>query len=165
MALPFEAVGVERSIKEAQAYRATKEMLKDFSKYLPVAVRFRQWVEIDKEMNGEPLEKLPDIFQRVAQYQLPWSLGLLSSPIIKTHQILTNQIRQTALWKTLSKVLQNPDYDSGLVLFNLNRCGVWCAHTTGQPSSGIYVCIPAQQTGKSNITIEPLKQWAERTFV
>lgn len=162
MRLPFEPVGIERSIKEAQAYREAKELLKEFSKHLPVPVRFGKWVEIDKEMAEEPLENLPAIFERVIQYQLPWALGLLPRPIIKTHQVLTQAIQQTLLWKALSGTLQNVEQLPALVLFNLNRCGIWCAHTTGQPSKGVYVCVPAQQNGKSNITIEPLSQWAER---
>jgi hypothetical protein len=162
--LPFQPVTAERTIKEAQRYREAKDLLKTLSKHLPVPVRLNHWIEIDKEMNGEPLDKLPAIFQRVIRYQLPWVLGILPSPAIKPREVITNALRETPLWRVLAKALQNPDDQPAVVLFHLSHCDVWVAHTTGAPTSGSYVCVPAQVTGKSNITIEPLSQWAERVF-
>lgn len=162
--LPFQPVTAERTIKEAQRYREAKDLLKRLSKHLPVPVRLNHWIEIDKEMNGESLDKLPAIFQRVIRYQFPWALDVLPSPTIKPREVITNTLRETPLWRVLAKTLQNPDDQPAVVLFHLSHCDVWVAHTTGAPTSGSYVCVPSQATGKSNIIIEPLEQWAERNF-
>jgi len=164
MNLQFKHLGgVEQTIKDAEEYREAKELLKALSKQLPTPTRLNQWLAIDKEMVEKPVEDLPAIFQRVTRQDFSWGLGLVPNPILKANQVLSDKIRNTKLWKEFGRLLMNPE-NSGkvVVLFKLNRLGVWVMHNTGVPTQGTYICIPAQQSGKNNITIEPLSQWAER---
>lgn len=164
MNLQFKHLGgVEQTIKDAEEYREAKELLKALSKQLPTPTRLNQWLEIDKEMSGSPVEELPAIFQRVTRQDFSWGLGLVPNPILKASQVLSDKLRTTRVWKEFGRLLMNPENSGKVaVLFKLNRLGVWVMHNTGAPVQGVYICVPAQQSGKTNITIEPLTQWAER---
>ena len=155
--------GIQRMLHDAQNYRVAKVMLSQLGRYLPVRVTFTKWKEIDKEMAGEELEMLPEIFQRVMQYRFPWEVALVPSPAIRPRDVLVDQsLRQTPIWRTFG-ALASKTVDTGVVVvFRVNKNGVWVMHTTNAPTSGAYVCVPAQRTGGRNIIIEPLAIWAER---
>ena len=158
--------GVSKSIKEAEEYREAKELLKSFAKYLPTPVRLSKWVELDKEMADRSVEDLPDIFQRVNTMDFSYFLKLCPSPIIKPWELISpGKIKELPIWEAFGKALTNPSntQHKALVLFRLNRLGIWVMHNMSPPTAGAFVCIPAQVNGGTNITIEPLNSWAERT--
>lgn len=165
MQIDFKRIndGLTQSLVDAQEYRAHREMLKELSKHLPVRIPFAKWRQIDTEMDGEPVEKLPDIFQRVIQYDFPWTLGIFQKPTIKSGQLLINeQLRNTPLWTFFGKLAQTGGQT--VVLFRHHHRGLWVIHNTNPPTAGLYVCVPAQSTGFNNIIIEPMEAWAERNF-
>ena len=166
--LQFQPVTLESTIKENQLYFETRDMLKALVRYLPVKVNSSKWIEIDKEMSGEENKNLPYIFKRVAQYDWPFVLRVVPAPMLKAWETLHNEkIRASAVWKIFGEALKESECDGlegAVVLFHVAHMGLWVMHNTEPPSAGLYVCIPAQVIGKSNIIIEPMKIWAERNF-
>ena len=155
--------GIQRMLHDAQQYRVAKEMLKQLGRYLPVRITFTKWKEIDKEMAGEELEMLPEIFQRVLQYRFPWEVALLPSPAIRPRDVVVDPaLRKTPIWGLFGTKAANAEAEGVVVIFRLNKNGLWVMHNTGAPTCGAFVCVPAQSKGRKNITIEPLNNWAER---
>lgn len=155
--------GLQATLRDAQQYRMAKELLKQLGRYLPVRVTFYKWKEIDKEMAGEELEMLPEIFQRVLQYRFPWELAIMPAPTIKPREIVIDEaLRKTPIWQMFGTKAKGAEAPGVVVLFRLNNNGTWVMHNTNAPTSGAFVCVPAQRTGGRNIVIEPLNRWAER---
>ena len=168
MNLPFQQVSLESTIKDQQLYYETRDMLKAFAKHLPVKANATKWVQIDKEMAGEPNSSLPYVFKRVVQYDMPFVLKIVPTPMLKAWESIHNEkIRASAVWKTFGEALkeaESDDLSGALVLFHIAHMGLWVLHNMEPPEQGLHICIPAQIKGKSNIIIEPMKAWAERNF-
>ena len=154
-----------QSLEAVQTYQACREILKELAKLLPVRIPFAKWRQIDSEMDGEPTYKLVDVFQRVIQYDLPWSIGILPKPAIKPGILLDKeQLQSTPLWTLLGRLLTKQNAQPTVVLFRHSHRGIWVLHNAEPPTRGLYVCVPASSVGVSNLTIESLKQWAERNL-
>ena len=168
MKLPFKHMtGIGRTIEEAEIYRESRDLLKSLAKYLPTTTKLSQWIEIDKEMDGVDIEELPAIFQRVTRSEFPWQLGLCPRPIVKPWQLISDdKLRTLEIWQAFGKLLttlENTEH-KGVLLFRLNRLGVWVMHNLDAPKSGVFICLPAQQAANNNIIFEPLNSWAERNY-
>lgn len=162
-----QMTGIGKTIEEAELYRESRDLLKSLAKHLPTPTKLSQWIEIDKEMSERPIEELPSIFQRVTRSEFPWQLGLCPRPIIKPWELISNdKLRTLKVWQEFGKLLTTVEnkQHKGVLLFRLNRLGVWVMQNLDAPKSGVFVCIPAQQIANNNIIIEPLESWAERNY-
>lgn len=155
-----------QNLEAAQIYRASKDMLKELARYLPMRVPYAKWRQLDTEMDGEPTYKLVDVFQRVIQYDFRWNIGLLPKPVIKPGTMLNkDQLQATPLWTLLGKMVGTTGGKQPVVvLFHCSHRGIWVVHNTTPAERGLYICIPATAAGLANISLEPFEQWAERNF-
>ena len=165
--LPFQKIDLKGLVSANKTYWAAKDLMKEFVRYMPNRPRSDVWVAVDKEMEGRGNHELPQVFQNCAKTEFPWTLRLYvgKAPSIG-HITLDARLRENPVWSTIGKALSAAAKENGkaVSVFRAAHMGVWVAHNLEPPTDKVFVCVPAQAMGARNIIIEPLKQWAERTF-
>jgi len=166
MALTFTRINMKEALENSQEYWDAKKMLKDVVKHFPQRIRPNVWELVDREMGDKPVEELPQVFQNCATIELPFALSLVIGNTIQPKEILIrDNFLVSRVWKSFGQcVAKDPERTKHVVVFKLSYMGLWVCHDVGNPTTGMYMCLPAQTQGLQNITIEPMLNWAEREF-